>query len=348
MPSNYDQFDLLDELSEITGPQPRLKNPPEKRLRDRRKDKYNIITEPEVAHAIFAQRDDLRFLDFTYQASRTERGWLIDSLGGFYEQKWFDDVIQIVKGGKEASVYQCKGNATSGQELLAAKVYRPRIFRALRNDTLYREGRALLDDDGLVVKNAGKLKAVQKGSSFGKDVTHTSWIQHEVNNMRVLHAAGLDVPRYFESGDNAILMEYIGDADTAAPTLIDVDLDPAEARPLFQRTLHNLEEMLRLGIVHGDLSAYNILYWDGKITLIDFPQAIHPHQNSNAYTIFERDVTRVCDYFTRQGVKSDPKRLASRLWAAHRYPVAPEFNLADLDPDNEQDMAFWQQTTHSQ
>jgi RIO kinase 1 len=347
MRSNYDQYDLLDEFQEIAGKAPggklpRLKNPPKKRRRDRRKDRYNIITEPEVAHAIFSQQDDLRFLDFTYQPSKTERLWLIDSLGGFYDQKWFDDILHIVKGGKEASVYQVKGNATTSEPFLAAKVYRPRMFRALRNDTLYKEGRTLLDEDGLIVKDRGKLKAVHKGSSFGKDVTHTSWLQHEVNIMQTLYEAGYDIPRFHTSDSNAILMEYIGDADTAAPTLIDIRLDATEARPLFERVLHNIEGMLRLGIVHGDLSAYNILYRNGSITLIDFPQAIHPGQNRNAYTIFERDVTRVCEYFARQGVQSDPKRLAPSLWTSYRYPLTSDFDLSVLDPDDEEDAAFWE------
>lgn len=347
MHSNYDQYDLLEELHEIAGKAPggklpRLKNPPRKRQRDRLKDKYNIITEPEVAHAVFAQRDDLRFLDFTYQASKTEHIWLIDSLGSFYDERWFDDVLQIVKGGKEASVYRCRGNESTNAAFIAAKVYRPRIFRALRNDSLYKEGRSLLDEDGLVVKDHGKLKAVHNGSSFGKEVTHTSWIEHEVNTMQILHAAGLDAPRFYASNSNAILMQYLGDADTAAPTLIDVDLDLSEARSLFQRVLHNIEGMLRLGIVHGDLSAYNILYWDGEITLIDFPQAIHPRQNRNAFNIFERDVTRVCDYFSRQGVRSDPRRLTRSLWTNHRYSLTPDFDLAVLDPDDEEDRAFWE------
>ncbi|MCB9134018.1 MAG: hypothetical protein H6636_01230 [Anaerolineales bacterium] len=341
MPSNYDQFDLLDELNEIKGLKPRVKNAPQKRQRDRRKDKYNLISEPEVAQAISTQRDDIHTLDFTYQASKTERVWLMDSLSRFYDERWFEDVLQIVKGGKEASVYQCKGNATTGADFVAAKVYRPRMFRALRNDSMYKEGRGLLDEDGLLVKDHGKLKAVHKGSAFGKEVTHTSWIEHEVKTMQALYEAGLDVPKFYASDNNAILMAYIGDADAAAPTLIDVDLDSTEARPLFQRVLHNLEEMLRLGLVHGDLSAYNILYWDGDITLIDFPQAINPHHNRNAYAIFERDVTRVCDYFMRYGVKTDPKRLTTKLWA-QRYPLTPDFDLAVLDPDDEEDMAFWE------
>ena len=343
MSPKYDPYDPLEELNELNGLDhytPRIKNVPNKVQRPRRKDKYNLITEPEVAQAIFTQRDDIHTLDFTYQASRTERGWLIDSLGGFYDERWFDDVLQIVKGGKEASVYQCQGNATTGTAFVAGKVYRPRMFRALRNDAAYREGRGLLDEDGLTVKDHGKLKAVHKGSSFGKEVTHTSWIEHEVRTMQTLHTAGLDVPEFYASNSNAILMEYIGDGEAAAPALIDVRLDLSEARPLFQRVLHNLEEMLRLGVVHGDLSAYNILYWDGDITLIDFPQAINPNQNRNAFPIFERDITRVCEYFMRYGVKTDPKRLAYKLWAS-RYPLTADFDLAVLDPDDEKDMAFW-------
>jgi RIO kinase 1 len=346
-PHNYDDFDHLEEFNELAGKipahnKPRIKNAVSKKQRDRRKDKYNLISEPEVAHNIFAQRDDLRFVDFTYQASRSERWWLIDSLGTFYDERWFDDVLMIVKGGKEASVYQCKGNASTGAAWIAAKVYRPRVLRALRNDTLYKEGRALLDEDGLVVKDHGKLKAVHKGSAFGKEVTHTSWIEHEVRTMQALHAAGLDVPRFYASGSNAILMEYIGDADAAAPALIDVDLDPAEARRLFQRVMRNLEGMLRLGVVHGDLSAYNILYWQGGITLIDFPQAIDPEKNPNGFEIFERDVVRVCEYFTRQGARADGRVLARKFWHARGHHILPRVDPALLDPEDEHDLALWQ------
>ena len=347
MSPKYDPYDPLEELNELKDLgryTPRIKNVPKKVQRPRRKDKYNIISEPEVAQAIFAQRDDLRFIDFTYRASKTERIWLIDSLGSFYDEHWFDDVLQIVKGGKEASVYQCKGNETTGAAFVAAKVYRPRMFRALRNDSLYKEGRALLDEDGLIVKDHGKLKAVHKGSSFGQGVTHTSWIEHEVKTMQTLQTGGLDVPQFYASNSNDILMEYIGDGEAAAPTLIDVRLDFSEARPLFQRELHNLEGMLRLGIVHGDLSAYNILYWEGDIKFIDFPQALNPRQNRNAYNIFERDVTRVCEYFIRHGVKTDPKRLTTKLWTSYNYSLTPDFDLSVLDPDDEQDAAFWEST----
>ncbi len=344
MPSdNFDQFDLLDELDEIDRFLPRVKNAPgnKRKKRPRLKDKFGIISEPEVAHAIYIQRDDIHFLDFTYQPSETEQQYLIESLGGFFEQSWFDDILQIVKGGKEASVYLVKGGQHSPAPLLAAKVYRPRIFRALKNDHLYRQGRSHLDQDGLEITNEGKLKALQQRSSYGKQLEHTSWIEHEVSTMQILRAAGCDVPRCHASGGNAILMDFIGSAEMAAPTLNLVRLDPQEAQHLFLRVLDNIRRMLACDRVHGDLSAFNILYWEGEITLIDFPQAIDPHQNSSAFAIFQRDVTRVCEYFQRQGVPSDPARLAQRLWAERGLQRGPYIHPALLDPDDEADVKFW-------
>ncbi len=94
-------------------------------------------------------------------------------------------------------------------------------------------------------------------------------------------------------------------------------------------------------MVHADLSAYNILYWEGKITLIDFPQAISPHENRNAYRIFERDVTRVCEYFARQGVRSNPPRLAAELWTHFKYRLTPDVHPRLLDEQSETDRAYW-------
>jgi RIO kinase 1 len=134
----------------------------------------------------------------------------------------------------------------------------------------------------------------------------------------MLHAAGADVPRLFASNENAILMEYVGDAEWPAPTLASVSLSGSEARTLFERVLHNVELMLAHNRVHGDLSAHNILYLGGEITLIDFPQAVDPDINPYARAIFTRDVTRVCQYFERYGASHDPQRLADSLWAKHR------------------------------
>lgn len=339
--NNFDQFDLFEEFDEIDRRIPQIRNRVKSKLRPRLKDKYEIIEEPDAVKAINEQADDRRTLDISYRASKTEAVWLSESLGGLFEHQWFDDVLQIVKGGKEASVYMCKGNATTGQDLLAAKVYRPRMFRALRNDALYREGRKMLDEDGLMITREGPLKAIRNRTRLGDRLIHQSWIMHEVQSMKQLHEAGFDVPAVFANGDNAILMNYIGDAEMAAPVLHDVQLDKAEANILFERILHNIEGMLALDLIHGDLSAFNILYWDGEISIIDFPQVVSPEGNRSAYQIFVRDVTRVCDYFERQGIKRDPARLARSMWLLRGKRTTPEADPHFLDPDSDDDLTYW-------
>lgn len=288
-----------------------------------------------------AQRDAGQDFEFSYHASRHEREWIIDSLANFYQMHWFDDVLQLIKGGKEASVYLCSGNDTTQVSHLAAKVYRPRRFRNLRKDHLYREGRERLDENGNAITDDGMQHAMRKRTQYGKQLLHTSWIEHEVKTMQVLKQAGADVPAIFASGNNAILMSYIGEAEMPAPALNEVDLDPAEARPLFERVLQNVEIMLAHDRVHGDLSAYNILYWDGEITLIDFPQAISPNENQNAWFIFQRDVTRVCEYFAQQGVTSDPLAIAESLWRKYRHNTMPDMDPHFLDAESEDDIALW-------
>lgn len=280
--------------------------------------------------------------DFSYNASRHERQWIVDSLSGFYEQHWFDDVLRLIKGGKEASVYQCLGSPTTQVDYIAAKVYRPRMFRNLRKDHIYREGRANLDSDGNQIIDDGMQHAIEKRTEYGLALLHTSWIEHEYHTLEILHAAGADTPRPFARGNNAILMEYIGDADIPAPSLNAVDLARDEAEALFRRVLWNVEVMLSHNRVHADLSAYNILYWDGHITLIDFPQAIDPRQNHNAYRIFERDITRTCEYFQRQGVSSKPREIAARMWQEHQYPLYPQLDPKYLDAENEEDRQRWE------
>jgi RIO kinase 1 len=283
--------------------------------------------------------------NITYQPSRHEAGWLLNALGGFFLDQWFDDILRIVKGGKEASVYLCKAHPSVGIPYLAAKVYRPRQFRNLRKDHIYREGRDVLDGDGQAIHKDREVRAILHKTGYGKQLMHTSWIDYEVQAMRKLHEAGADVPMLFESGNMALIMEYIGDETMAAPTLHEVNLDGTEARYLFERTIHNVELMLANGIVHGDLSAYNILYWDGRITLIDFPQMVLPATNRNAFPIFRRDVQRVCDYFSHQGVQTDAGRLVEQIWNAHAYPKVhelPSYMLQDDENDEEEgDFGEW-------
>jgi RIO kinase 1 len=285
--------------------------------------------------------DGIASAELTYQASHHERQWIVDSLGNFYDMQWLTDVLRLVKSGKEASVYQCAADPQIVADFIAAKIYRPRMFRSLKNDYLYREGRANLDEAGLVILDHGMDHAMRVKSAYGLKLLHTSWIEHEFKTLELLHAAGADVPQPYAAGDNAILMEYLGGEDEVAPSLSQVKMERDEAQRLFDRTVWNIDLMLSYDRIHGDLSAYNILYWEGEIRLIDFPQAVSPRENRNALAIFQRDVRRTCEYFAAQGVRCNPRKLALELWTAHHHRLQPELDPRWLDGASPDDRRRW-------
>lgn len=306
-----------------------------------------LLEEQAEKQTLLAQEHGIEGFEFTYHAARHEKVWLMQSLGSFYyEFRWIDDVLRMVKAGKEANVYLCTSGPGLTAGFIAAKVYRPRMLRNLKNDHLYREGREDLDSNGAVIFDSRELHAMRKKTAFGKELLHTSWLEHEFNTLKLLHAAGADVPQPFACDNNAMLMGYIGDEQVPAPTLNSVHLPRDEARFLYKRVLRNIKIMLSCNRVHGDLSSFNILYWDGKITLIDFPQAIDPAQNRSAYRIFERDLIRVSEYFARMGVHVQPRRLAAELWTSFGHPLIPDVHPAMLDDQDEQDVAYWKSLHH--
>ncbi len=266
--------------------------------------------------ATVAEADDSLETGFStsYQPSKHERGWLYEALSPFYLQGELTDVLRMVKGGKEACVYECATSPNLGGGRVAAKIYRPRRFRNLRNDARYRRGRQSLDADGKLLRDDRAQRAIFKGTARGKELAHSSWLAHELNALRRLHDAGADVPEPYASGPNVILMAYLGDDAGPAPPLSQIELGAEEAGRLLARCLDNIERMLECDIVHGDLSAYNVLYLGGQIHLIDFPQVVDPHANPEAREIFDRDVLRICQYFASQGVDSDPAALAEEIW----------------------------------
>ena len=298
-------------------------------------------TSSETATFIRSQDDSVKSFEFTYKAARFEEGWLLDSLAFFYEQGWISDVLRKMKVGKEASVYLCRAGAQVQAPLVAAKVYRPRMLRNLKNDQLYREGRAVLDEDGKAVLDLGMLKAQRKRSVYGEQIRGQSWIAHEYAALQSLSDAGGDVPTPYAIAAKAVLMGYIGDEQLAAPTLNTVTLSVDELRPLFERVLKNVDLLLKQGWVHGDLSAYNILYWQGRIALIDFPQVVPARDNRNAYAFFERDISRLCGYFISQGLSLHPRRLAADLWTKHGFKLFPEIHPSLLDADDPRDRKSW-------
>lgn len=268
------------------------------------------FTSPEQADAALARKD----WPFTFNAKKHERVWIEESLLKFVEDNVITDILCKVKGGKEATVYCCVAHPSTGQKWLAAKIYRPRMFRELRNDKIYREGRKILDADGKQLKDHVADRAIHRGSSYGKDLLHVSWLQHEAHALRALHGAGVSVPRLFESGANVMVMEYVGEGANPAPPLSSISLEEKEAQGLFNALMTDVWRMLKLGMVHGDLSAYNVLYWQGRAVIIDFPQVVDVARNTRAKDIFVRDVERLCDYFAMYGVEADPGALAEEMW----------------------------------
>lgn len=252
---------------------------------------------------------------WTYTPTDNELVYLQESLGVFFEDQWISDILYKVRVGKEATCYCCRAHPETGGGLVAAKVYRPRMFRAMRNDWYYRIGRTMAAPDGSVAYRGRVLRALKKHTRFGKRVENLSWCRHEFDLLKLLHDRGIDAPKPIAASESAILMEYFGDDVRGAPTLHMVRLDPEDAKELFDRMIGHIESMLREYLIHADLSAHNVLWWEGEIRIIDLPQAVAADQHPGAFPLLARDVERICQYFAKQGVSSDPVGLAIELWA---------------------------------
>lgn len=250
----------------------------------------------------------------SFAVSRQERAYLERCLGDFFEDCVITEVTHRVKGGKEATVFGCRAHPALGGGLLAAKVYRPRMFRAMRNDSFYKQGRGMMDGEGKLVLDGRSLRALAKRTSYGKRLDSASWCMHEWSVLTELSEAGAEVPKPIAFSPSAILMEYVGDEAGPAPVLQDIALPRAEAEELFERVLRSVETMLSCFVVHADLSAYNVMLNAGEVRIIDFPQAVDALRHPQGFALLARDVDRLCRYFARQGVTRDAVGLATRLW----------------------------------
>lgn len=250
----------------------------------------------------------------SYGGTRNERAWIDESLGEFFDDQLITDVLYKVKGGKEANVYCCVAHPDTGYELLAAKLYRPTQFRAMKNDGRYRIGRNEVSREGKAIRDSRARRAMTKRTTKGQAFRSMSWIHHEYNALKQLYKAGCDVPEPIAINERAILMRYIGDQSGAAPTLQEIHLETSDAIAMYQRIEKNIEIMLSCSRIHGDLSAYNILYDDGVPVIIDLPQAVDPHKHPEAHSLLQRDIDRVCSYFRKQGVDCDASKVMTRLW----------------------------------
>ena len=258
----------------------------------------------------------------TLLASKRDAPWILSSLEPFYKQHLITDVLHEAHSGKEATVYCCQAHPSTGVEFLAAKIYRPRMFRSLRNDAIYRYSRVQRDEQGQAEHgNSRRGSAATRKTEKGRAAQVASWIEYEYQTQRLLHTHGANVPRTFAQIGNAVLMEYIGDVGEPAPRLSDVMLEVEDAQPLFNCILHNIELALKHGRIHGDLSGYNILYWHEAVTLIDFAQAVDPYHNSDVFSLFLRDIERICHYFAPYNVQCNANELAREIWSGHMGPI---------------------------
>jgi RIO kinase 1 len=228
---------------------------------------------------------------------------------------WDDDWITgdpvVVRSGKEATVYRCRAHPRQGRRWIAAKRYRPVEHRGFRNDAVYREGRVILD--------ARIRRAVAKKTRMGRRADFALWMGYEHETLTALHRAGADVPESLAIIGDTVLMEYIGDEDGPAPLLAHVDLEVCEARRYRDAILRNVEMWLACNVIHADLSPFNVLCWDGRAIVIDFPQAVDPRFNPNARNLLHRDIESICSYFARFGVETDAEGLSRRLWTQFRF-----------------------------
>jgi RIO kinase 1 len=227
-----------------------------------------------------------------------------DGAGGVGEVAWLiergylDEVEGELKSGKEATVYT--GHGPAGR--VAVKVYRQ--VRSFKNDARYRAGRFIGD--------VRIEKAIAKRTGFGKKAQAALWAAHEYHMLWRLHRAGIPVPEplvgpepseIVRSGE-VVLMRFIGDEAGAAPRLADVVLDEAEVREAFQQSVHWLGEIWRAGFVHADYSAYNLLWWQDAVVVIDLPQAVDA-RHREARELLARDAESLCASFRPLGLDED-------------------------------------------
>jgi RIO kinase 1 len=199
-----------------------------------------------------------------------------------------DGVERQLMSGKEAKVYVVR----SGGEVRCAKVYKEANERSFRQAVDYTENRK--------VKNSRQARAIAKGTRYGRESQEAAWQSAEVDALYRLAAAGVRVPRPINFCDGVLLMELVVDAGgNAAPRLAELALTPEQASAIHQTLLGEVVRMLLAGVVHGDLSEFNILLGEEGPVIIDLPQAVDAAGNNHAQRMLLRDVANLATFFGR-------------------------------------------------
>ncbi len=228
-----------------------------------------------------------------------------------------DEVIRQLMSGKEATVYIVR----CGEEIRCAKVYKEANQRSFRKNAFYQEGRK--------TKNSRQARAMEKGSRYGRQMQEEAWQSAEVDALYRLAAAGVRVPLPYICHEGVLLMDLVTDAEgDPAPRLNDIELSAAQAREFHAGLLNQVVRMLCAGIIHGDLSEYNILVGCHGPVIIDLPQAVDAAGNSNAGTMLERDVANLASYFSRFAPELDGSEYGKEIWQLYQAGrLSPESEL---------------------
>ncbi len=230
-----------------------------------------------------------------------------------------DEEIGLLKSGKEADVHLIRRHGHDRSCLLAAKKYRPVEQRAFRNDAIYRAHRRI---DGLV-RDRGGLRRPMGGRSmqlamdqktvYGRKVLAERWIDAEYETLKTVWTAGASVPYPVERRDDGFLMEFVGDEEQAAPRLVDARVDRSALPDLYAQVREALRTFTRAGIVHADLSPYNVLFWHQRLWVIDMPQGVTILENEDFTDLLHHDVVTMCAWFVRKGLEVDAEDLFVEL-----------------------------------
>ena len=234
-----------------------------------------------------------------------------------------DEVLGLLKTGKEAEVFIVERRTLDGRRraLLVHKRYRPTKVKAkgelealgfakartFANDHVYHEGRRY--------RRSREQRAVERMTDYGKRVLADRWPGRELETLERAFAAGATVPYPVAFTGDGMLMQLIGDETGAAPRLVNARLSPADVAAAYDQLLDELARLTRAGLVHADLSPFNVLWWEGRMWLIDFPQAVDLFTNPHGFDLLHHDVTTMCTWFARQGVATDPEEVFASLLA---------------------------------
>jgi RIO kinase 1 len=226
-----------------------------------------------------------------------------------------DDVVRQLKSGKEASVYVVR----CGSEIRCAKVYKDMAQRSFQQRAQYQEGRK--------VRGSREARAMAKSTRYGRKEQESAWKNAEVDALYRLVGAGVRVPQPFGFFNGVLIMEMVTDADgNCAPRLGEVDLSPEVARSHHRFLIGQVVRMLSTGLIHGDLSQFNVLVDARGPVIIDLPQAVDAAGNNNAFAMLERDVRNITEALGRFAPELLETNFANEMWAL--------FEQGELKPDS--------------